>query len=299
MTLIDQILRRKTERKAIILAHNYQLPEVQDIADFVGDSLELSRKASQSSAEVIVFCGVYFMAETASILCPGKKVLLPDLNAGCPLADMITAEDVRNLRTKYPDKPVVAYVNTSANVKAETDIACTSANAVKIINAISDDEIIFVPDKYLAMYVQSQTNKKIIYWHGYCPTHVKILPEDIIKLKGRYPEARIMVHPECRMEVIELADVVLSTSGMVKYAKETEAKTFIVGTEPGLTHRLGKENPDKNFIPASKLATCPNMKQITLEKILWSLENLNPEVKIPEDIRIRAMRSVNRMIEMV
>lgn len=297
--LIEEIQKLKTRRNAIILSHNYQLPEIQDIADFVGDSLELSRQASKTDADIIVFCGIHFMAETASILSPDKKVLLPDINAGCPLADMITADDVRNLRKENSGVPIVAYVNTSAEVKAETDIACTSANAVKVISALNDEKVVFIPDKYLANYVESKTKKKICSWHGYCPTHLKILPEDILQLKEKYPNAKVLVHPECSLEVIMLADAVLSTSGMVRYCKETDATEFIIGTEFGIIHRLKKENPEKEFIKASELAICPNMKLITLEKVLWSLEELKYEVKVPEEIREKALKSVERMLQIV
>ena len=297
-TLSEKIFELKKKRKAVILAHNYQLPEVQDIADFVGDSLELSRCAEKTDAEVIIFCGVLFMAETASIICPDKKVILPDKNAGCPLADMITPEDVKKLKKKFPGRPVVCYVNTPANVKAESDIACTSANAVKVINSIKEDEIIFIPDRHLSEYVQRKTDKKIIHWNGYCPFHEKISTEDIEKAKRNNPDAKVMVHPECRIEVIELADAVLSTSGMIKYAKETNSKKFIVGTEIGIIHRLKKENPEKEFIPASELAFCPTMKTITLEKVLWALEDLKPEIKVPKKIKERALASVNRMLEL-
>jgi len=298
-TLSEKIFELKKKRKAVILAHNYQLPEVQDIADFVGDSLELSRCAEKTDAEVIIFCGVLFMAETASIICPDKKVILPDKNAGCPLADMITPEDVKKLKKKFPGRPVVCYVNTPASVKAESDIACTSANAVKVINSIKEDEIIFIPDRHLSEYVQRKTDKKIIHWNGYCPFHEKISTEDIEKAKRNNPDAKVMVHPECRIEVIELADAVLSTSGMIKYAKETNSKKFIVGTEIGIIHRLKKENPEKEFIPASELAFCPTMKTITLEKVLWALEDLKPEIKVPERIRKMAMSSINKMLNLV
>ncbi|MFH2070990.1 MAG: quinolinate synthase NadA [Elusimicrobiota bacterium] len=294
----EKIAELKKQRKAVILAHNYQLPEIQDIADYLGDSLELSRMAAKTDAEVVVFCGVHFMAETASIICPDKKVLLPDINAGCPLANMITPSDVRKLKEKYPGRPVVSYVNTSAEVKAETDVACTSANAIKVINSIKDDEIIFVPDKYLADYVRKQTGKRIIHWEGYCPTHVKILPEDVSAAKKAHPGARVMVHPECRSDVIDMADAVISTSGMVRYVKEADGREFIIGTETGLIHRLKKENPGKEFFPASPHAVCPNMKSITLEKVLWSLEDMKPEVSVPENIRKAALRSVNRMLEL-
>jgi len=297
--LIEKIQKLKRERNAVILVHNYQLPEVQDIADFRGDSLGLSQKASQTDAEIIVFCGVLFMAETAKILSPDKKVLIPEINAGCPMADMITAQELLKLKKEHPQAIVIAYVNTTAEVKAEVDICCTSANAIRIVNsyALKDKEIIFVPDKYLAHYVSTQTKRKLIPWEGYCPTHVKILPEDIIRQKKQHPQAEVIVHPECTPEVIKLADRALSTSGICKYAKGSEASEMIIGTEIGILHRLRKENPQKRFYPATDLAVCPNMKLITLEKVLWALEDLQYEVKIPENIRLRAKQSVERMLQ--
>jgi len=296
--LIEKIQKLKRERNAVILVHNYQLPEVQDIADFRGDSLGLSQKASQTDAEIIVFCGVLFMAETAKILSPDKKVLIPEIKAGCPMADMITAQELLKLKKEHPEAMVVAYVNTTAEVKAEVDICCTSANALRIVNSLPEDkEIIFVPDKYLAHYVSTQTKRKLIPWEGYCPTHVKILPEDIIRQKKQHPQAEVIVHPECTPEVIKLADRALSTSGICKYAKGSEASEMIIGTEIGILHRLRKENPQKRFYPATDLAVCPNMKLITLEKVLWALEDLQYEVKIPENIRLRAKQSVERMLQ--
>lgn len=296
--IINKILELKKKHNAVILAHNYQVPEVQDVADYLGDSLELSRQASRLNEKVIVFCGVHFMAETASILCPDKKVLLPDLNAGCPMANMITANKLRELKQKHPKAIVVAYVNTSASVKAEVDVCCTSTNAVKIVNTLKDyPEIIFVPDKYLANYVSRQTGRKLIAWEGFCPTHVKILPEDIQREKNLHPKAKVVVHPECRPQVIDLADATRSTSGICRYVKETNDEEFIIGTETGLIYRLQKENPEKSFYPASKLAVCPNMKEITLEKVLWSLEDMQYEVKVPEDIRIKAKKAVDKMLE--
>ncbi len=297
--LIEEILRLKRQRNAIILAHNYQLGEVQDIADFVGDSLELSRNAAKTNADVIVFCGVHFMAETASILCPDKIVLLPDMHAGCPMADMITAEKLREKKKEYPKATVICYINSSAEVKAESDICCTSANAVNIVEKLADaGEILFVPDQYLGDYISTKTGKrKMTLWPGFCPTHVRILAQDILRLKEWHPQAKVVAHPECRPEVIDLADKVLSTSGMCRYARETEAKEIIVGTEIGIIHRLKKENPDKSFIPASEQAVCPRMKLITLEKVLWSLEEMAPEVKVPEGIRLRAKAAVDRMLQ--
>ncbi len=296
--MIKRIERLKKERKAIILVHNYQIPEVQDVADFLGDSLGLSQKASQTDAEIIVFCGVYFMAETAKILSPDKKVLIPEIKAGCPMADMITAKKLRKLKKEHPEAVVVAYVNTTAEVKAEVDICCTSANALRIVNSIpKDKEIIFVPDKYLAHYVSTQTDRKLIPWEGYCPVHVKILPEDIIRQKKRHPQAEVIVHPECTPEVIKLADRTLSTSGICRYAKGSEVSEMIIGTEIGILYRLRKENPQKRFYPASELAICPNMKLITLEKVLWALEDLQYEVQIPDNVRIRAKQAVERMLQ--
>jgi quinolinate synthase len=297
--LTGRIAELKRSKNAVILAHNYQLGEVQDIADFVGDSLGLSIEASHTQASLIVFCGVHFMAETAKILSPEKKVIMPEVNAGCPMADMITAEGLKKLKAEHPKAKVVCYVNSSAGVKAESDICCTSANAIKVVNSIKDaEEIIFVPDKYLGMYAQSKVKgKKFIFWEGYCPTHMRILPRDIEKLKAEHPAAKVMVHPECRPEVIALADEVLSTEGMINFAKKTEAREIIVGTEVGLLHRLRKENPGKTFYAASELATCPNMKLTTLEKLLWSLEEEKTEITVPQKIADRARSAIQRMIE--
>jgi quinolinate synthase len=294
--LIDKIQQLKKKRNAVILAHNYQRPEVQDIGDFVGDSLELSRNAAKTDADVIVFCGVHFMAETALILSPNKVVLLPDADSGCPMADMITEEDLVKKKKEVRDAHVVCYVNSSAAVKAESEICCTSANAVEVVRTVGDGEIIFVPDQYLGHYVSAKLNRPMILWPGFCPTHVRIQPEDILKQKKKYPEAVVLVHPECRPEVTAVADEVLSTGGMLRFARQTEAKVLIIGSEIGILHRMRKENPGKTFIPASEKAICPNMKKITLEKILWALEDMKPEVKVPEDIRIRAKSTVDKML---
>ncbi len=296
---VKRIQELKKARKAVILAHNYQRGEVQDIADFKGDSLELAQQATKVKADVIVFCGVHFMAETASILNPQKKVLLPDASAGCPMADMINAEQLRQKKKELPGVTVVTYVNSTAEVKAESDYCCTSANGVKVVNAIKNKEILFVPDQYLGDYISKKTGKSMHLWPGYCPTHVKILPEDIIRRKKEYPKAKVVVHPECRPDVIDLADEVFSTSGMVRYAAREEVKELIVGTEIEIVHRLTRENPGKKFIPASNKAICPNMKKITLEKILVSLETLTPEVRVPEEIRVKALIPVERMLEIV
>ncbi|MBM4462130.1 MAG: quinolinate synthase NadA [Chloroflexi bacterium] len=295
--LRENVLDLKKKRKAIILAHNYQLGEVQDIADYVGDSLELSQKAAKTDAEVIVFCGVHFMAETASILCPDKAVLLPDLHAGCPMANMITAEALRQKKKEHPQATVVCYINTSAEVKAESDVCCTSANAVELVRKLDATEIIFVPDQYLGHYISTQTGRKMVLWPGFCPTHARIQPADILRLKKEHPQAEVMVHPECRPEVIALADAVLSTGGMCRYAQSTAAREIVIGTEVGIIYRLRKENPEKVFIPISEQAICPNMKLITLETILWSLQDMSPEVKVPEEIRTRAKAAVDRMLQ--
>ena len=295
--LVEKILNLKKKRNAVILAHNYQPGEVQDIADFVGDSLGLSQNAAKTDAGVIVFCGVHFMAETAAILCPDKTVLLPDINAGCPMADMITAERLKKKKEEFPNATVVCYVNSTAEVKAESDICCTSANALDVVESLDAQEILFVPDQYLGHYISTQTDKKMILWPGYCPTHVIIRPEHIEQLRQEHPQARVVVHPECRPEVIALADEVLSTGGMCRYARRSEVKEMIVGTEVGIIHRLKKENPGKNFFPVSGKAICPNMKLITLEKVLWSLEDMTPEVKVPEEIRLKAKEAVDRMLE--
>jgi quinolinate synthase len=295
--LRENILNLKKKRKAVILAHNYQLGEVQDIADYVGDSLELSQKAAKTDAEVIVFCGVHFMAETASILCPEKVVLLPDMHAGCPMANMITAEALRQKKKEHPQATVVCYINTSAEVKAESDVCCTSANAVELVRKLDAQEIIFVPDQYLGHYISTQTGREMILWPGFCPTHARIQPADILRQKREHPQAEVMVHPECRPEVIELADAVLSTGGMCRYAQSTTARELVVGTEVGIIYRLRKENPGKVFIPISEQAVCPNMKLITLERILWCLEDMAPEVRVPEEVRIRAKAAVDKMLQ--
>jgi len=295
--VINKISRLRKERRAVILAHNYQRPEVQDVADFVGDSLDLSQKAAATDADVIVFCGVHFMAETAAILCPDKTVLLPDPDAGCPMANMITAERLRERKKELPGRSVVCYINSTAGVKAESDICCTSANGVKVVESVAAPEILFVPDQYLGAYIASKVkNKKLILWPGFCPTHLRIQPEDIQRLKKQHPKAVAMVHPECHPAVIALADEVLSTSGMIRFARETEAKELIVGTEVGIIHRLKKENPGKTFFPASEQAICPNMKKITPEKILWSLESMSPRVTVPEQTRLKAKEAVDKML---
>ena len=295
--LVEKISALKKKRNAVILVHNYQLGEVQDIADFVGDSLELSQNAAKTAADVIVFCGVHFMAETASIICPDKVVLLPDMNAGCPMADMVTPERLRAKKKEHPQAVVVCYINSSAAVKAESDICCTSANAIEVVESLHAHEILFIPDQYLGHYVSTRTGKKMILWPGFCPTHVRIKPERIQELRQEYPQAKVVVHPECTPEVIALADEVASTSGMCRYARRNEVREMVVGTEVGIIHRLRKENPGKRFIPVSDQAICPNMKLTNLEKVLWSLEEMSPEVKVPEGIRLKAIAAVDKMLQ--
>jgi len=298
--LAGRIGRLKRERKAVILVHNYQNPEIQDLADFAGDSLGLSRQAAATEAEVIVFCGVHFMAQTAKLLSPQKTVLLPDMEAGCPMADMIAPQQVRELRSRHPSAVAVAYVNTTAEVKAEVDVCCTSANAVKVVEAVGREaeEVIFVPDKNLAHWVAQQTKVRIIAHKGFCPTHVWITAEAVGKKREEHPDALFMCHPECEPGVVDLADEVLSTSGMLKFARETDAREIIVGTEIGLLYPLRKDSPDKTFIGFPE-AVCPNMKRTTLEKVAQALETLTPRIEIEEAIASRARASVERMVQYV
>ncbi|HRV44993.1 MAG TPA: quinolinate synthase NadA [Smithellaceae bacterium] len=299
MEIIKDIERLKKEKNAVVLAHNYQLPEVQDIADYVGDSLGLSLQASKTNADVIVFCGVYFMAETAKILSPAKTVLIPDKNAGCPMADMITAGELRKLKAEHPQAKVLCYVNTTAAVKAECEVCCTSGNAEKIVREAfrEDDEIIFVPDQYLADHIAKRAGRKFILWKGFCPTHVRILPEDIARERTRHPNAEVLVHPECPASITAIADKVLSTEGMCRHVKASKTREFIIGTEIGILHRMQKENPEKMFYPASERATCPNMKRTTLEKVLWSLEEMGFEVTVPHNIMQKAQTCLRRMMD--
>jgi len=299
MQLAAKINKLKREKNAVILAHNYQLPEVQNIADYVGDSLGLSVQASRTDAAVIVFCGVHFMAETAKILSPQKTVLLPDKDSACPMADMINVHQLRELKAAHPDAKVLCYVNTSAAVKAECDICCTSSNAVKIVREAfaPDEEVIFIPDKYLAHYVASQAKREFIVGKGFCPTHARILPEAVLAQRRLHPQAKVIVHPENRPEVIALADHALSTGGMSKFVREDGAREFIVGTEVGILHRMKKENPEKLFYPVTEVAICPNMKRTTLEKILWSLEEMTFEIQVPPEIMAQAGVCIQRMLD--
>ena len=284
------------EKNAILLAHNYQRDEIQEIADFQGDSLELSIKANKTDADIIVFCGVRFMAESAAIMNPDKTVILPNENAGCPMVDMITAKDIVNLKADYQGAPVVAYVNTSAECKAVSDICCTSANAVKVVNSLPAKRVIMVPDKNLGSYVQRFTDKEVISWPGYCPPHKRTTPEDIKALKEKYPGAVFVAHPESTPETIDAADHVSSTSGMYKFVRESDAKYFIIGTERGIMYKMKKENPDKVFIAANRGLVCPNMKKTHLDDIIDSLGNMKNIIKIPEDVRIKARKSIENML---
>jgi len=294
--IIAEIEKLKKQKNAVILVHNYQRPEVQDIADFLGDSLELSQRAAQTKADVIVFCGVHFMAETAYIINSKRTVLLPEPESGCPMADMITAEALISKKKELPGVTVVCYVNSTAAVKAESDICCTSANAVKVVQSIDAKEILFVPDQYLGQWVSQKTGKPMHLWPGFCPTHMRILAEDILREKQLHPGAIALVHPECRPETKAVADEVMSTGGMIRYARESKAKALIIGTETGIIYRLQKENPGKTFIPATDKAVCPNMKRITLEKVLWALQEIEHKITVPENIRVRALSTVEKML---
>jgi quinolinate synthase len=298
---IAEIVRLKRVRRAVILAHNYQRPEIFEVADFIGDSLELARKARDvRDADVIVFCGVHFMAETAKVFNPNRKVLLPDLRAGCSLADAVTAEALAErkaeLRAIYPDLKVVSYVNCTADVKALSDACCTSANAVKIVERIDSENILFVPDQNLANYVQSNTKKRVISWDGNCYVHHQITPEEVNRVKNSIPGIKVLAHPECRKDVLALADAVLSTSAMVDYARASEAEKFLVVTECGLSDRLLMEIPDKRFYKACKL--CRFMKMITLEGTLDSLRHLRYEITLSDEVREGAKRALERMLEL-
>ncbi|MEN6611287.1 MAG: quinolinate synthase NadA [Methanoregulaceae archaeon] len=294
--LLEEIGRMKKEQSAAILAHNYQTGDIQDIADFVGDSLELSRAAASLDCDVIVFCGVDFMAETAAILSPDKKVLLPAPDARCPMAEMITAADVRVLRERYPDAAVVCYVNTTAEVKAESDICCTSSNAIKVVNSLEEDRVIFLPDRNLGRYVARYSGKEILPWDGFCIVHDEITRGAVLEARNLHPGAEVIVHPECRPEVIDCADHVASTSGIIREVCSSPAREFIIGTEVGILHRTKKECPDKTCYPLSTGALCHNMKKTTLAKVHASLERLEPQIVVPEDIAARARTAIGRML---
>lgn len=320
-TLREKIFKLKKDLNAIILAHNYQRPEVQDIADITGDSLELSRAAAKTNYDVIVFCGVHFMAESASILSPAKTVLLPEIGAGCPMADMVTVTGPRNtkrdlfrelygitfefaddftlldMKKKYPGVPVVAYVNTSAAVKAESDICCTSSNVVKVVESLKEDTIICIPDRNLSAFAAKRTKKKIISWDGFCNVHhVQLTMDDVLRAKAEHPNALLIVHPECPPEIQDKADHITSTSGMLRFCKESQENEFIIGTEEGLVHRLRKESPDKTFHLLSRKMVCPNMKRTKIESVLTAMEKMQYIIKVPEDIRVPAKRALDRML---
>ncbi|MFC1632059.1 quinolinate synthase NadA [Candidatus Omnitrophota bacterium] len=291
-----ELLKRK--KNAVILAHNYQRDEIQDVADIVGDSLQLAQAGSKVNADIIEFCGVRFMAESTSILNPDKKVLLPVKEAGCPLADMISPEKLKALKKQYPDAACVCYVNSSAEVKAQSDVACTSSNAIEVVRSLPNKRIIFVPDENLGKYVQSQVPEKdIILWKGFCSTHIRLAEEEVIQAKNEHPQAEFLAHPECKPEVLKLADQVCSTGGMFKYSRESDSREFIIGTESGMLYRLQKENPDKKFFLPSEHLICANMKLTTLGWVAHSLENEVFEVKVPEQVRERAKASLDRMLE--
>ena len=295
-TTAEEIAALRRERNAVILAHNYERPEVQDIADFTGDSLELARKAAAVEADVIVFCGVYFMAETAAILNPSKKVLIPDETAGCPMADMITGAQLRELKAQHPDAAAVCYVNSTAEVKAECDICVTSGNAERVMATFPKDrEIIFVPDQHLGSHIAEKLGVTYILWPGYCPTHARLTAKQVAAARAAHPGAPVLVHPECPKEVRDAADERLSTGGMCAFARTSPAQEFIVGTETGILHRLRQENPGKKFWPAAELV-CPNMKKTTLEKVRDCLRDLSPVVTVPEEIAVRAKRAIDAML---
>ncbi|QZY55009.1 quinolinate synthase NadA [Crassaminicella profunda] len=296
--MIQEIQCLKKEKNAVILAHNYQIPEVQDIADIVGDSLKLSQEAAKTDADVIVFAGVRFMAESAKILSPDKKVLLPVYDAGCPMADMVDAESLRIFKKEYPDVPIVCYVNSSAEVKAESDICCTSSNALKIVKSIKKDKILFVPDQNLGSYIKEQVpEKEIILWEGYCITHHRVRSIEVNAAKNNHPNALVLVHPECSKAVVEKADFVGSTAQIIDYAKKSENKSFIIGTEMGILHQLRKDNPDKKFYLISPALTCYNMKKTSLEDIYNALKFDQYEIKVEKDLRQRSLVSLERMLK--
>jgi len=295
--ILEKIKVLKEKHNSIILAHNYQLPEIQDIADFLGDSLDLAKKATKTNADNIIFCGVKFMAESAKILNPEKNVIIPDINAICPMANMVNKKNLLKLKKENPDAEVVAYINTTAETKTISDICCTSANGVKIVKSLSSNKIIFIPDQNLGSYISRFiTDKEIILWPGLCSTHHRIKKEDLLKIKNKHPDAEILVHPECRPEIIDIADHAFSTNGMVNHAKESELDEFIIGTEKEICYRLKNENPEKEFYPV-KSAICPNMKKITLNKVLNSLETLEPKIILSEEIMLKAKKPLQRMID--
>jgi quinolinate synthase len=309
--ITEEIQRLKKKRNAVILAHNYQVDEVQEVSDFTGDSLGLSQVAASTEADVIVFCGVHFMAETASIICPEKRVLIPDLEAGCSLASTINAEELRNWKKEHPDAVVVSYVNTTAEVKAESDYCCTSTNAVKVVSSIPEDkEILFLPDMFLGAYVSKVTGRKLHIWPGECHVHAGIKPEHISKIRELHPDAEMLIHPECGCVTscmyytadgsIENRNThILSTEGMIRHVKRSKAMEFIVATEIGILHRMKKETPERAFYPANEGAICKYMKMITLDKVLSSLKDDIYEVRVPEEVAFKARKAIERMLKLV
>lgn len=298
--LSEKIKALRERRNAVILAHNYQPGEIQDIADYTGDSLQLSVQAARTDADVIVFCGVLFMAETAAILSPDKTVLLPERTAGCPMADMITAEQLTEMKQKHPEALVVCYVNSTAEVKALSDYCCTSGNALELVRRLPEDrEIIFVPDRNLGGFIVEQTGREMILWPGYCPTHARIMLSDLEAARNAHPEAVVLAHPECRPEVRQAADQQLSTGQMLKYAQQSSATEFIIVTEEGILHTLRKQNPGKQFYPVTEKAVCPNMKKISLEKVAWALEDMQYRITVEEPVRSKARRALDRMLEVL
>lgn len=300
MDIAREIRRLKVERKALVLAHNYTRPEIQDIADFTGDSLELSRKAAECHAPVIVFCGVRFMAETAKILSPEAIVLHPNPRSGCPMADMASREEIASYRKDHPDTLIVAYVNTTAAAKTEVDICCTSGNAEKVLESIPEEKkVLFLPDANLGANLNRRLDRKMALWPGWCPTHNKILPEHILEAKAKHPDALVLVHPECTPKVVDLADQALSTGGMLSFVRNSKNREFIIGTECGILHRMCKENPGKAFYPLEPAVICPNMKCITIEDVFLALRDLSPEIKLDESLRLRAREPIGRMLEVL
>ncbi|MGZ9587113.1 quinolinate synthase NadA [Paenibacillus marinisediminis] len=295
--LRERLMQLKKERNAVILAHYYQRDEIQEVADFRGDSFLLAQKAAETDAEVIVFCGVHFMGESAKILAPNKTVLIPDERAGCPMADMVNVEGLRKLKAQHPNAKVVTYINSSADIKAETDICCTSANAVKVIESLDAEEIIWVPDKNLGHYVQQKTGKNMIIWEGYCNTHDMLTVKDVVEMKVKHPHAQFVVHPECRPEVVAMGDFVGSTTAILQYCKNSEHTEFIVGTEDGTGYQLRKDSPDKSFHFATKYLVCPNMKVNNLKKLVKCLETMQPQIYVPEHVAEKARLSLERMLQ--
>ncbi|HEY1406987.1 MAG TPA: quinolinate synthase NadA [Spirochaetota bacterium] len=297
-SLQDNIRKIASQKNALILAHNYQNPEIQDIADFVGDSLELSRLAANNDAEIIIFCGVHFMAESAHLLSPQKKVILPEISAGCPMAEMADPDALRAKKALFPTARVVTYINSTAAIKAESDVICTSSNAIDIVNRIDGDEILFVPDKNLGSWVSRHSSKKIHLWNGFCPVHAQVTAAEVVKVREKHPQSLLMVHPECDPEVVALADEVLSTGGMVRFVASTKATSIIVGTEIGMIHKLSKVAPHIEFIPASSNFVCPNMKKTTLEKVYAALMSESPIITVDERIADRARAALSKMLEL-